>query len=308
MLGISMIRASLNVICAATFTLSGSLYAQEYVEHSVSNQTSHQTENPSLNLDFFKNLHFSQFTVDARANQATTVKDPFQAINRPIFTMNDTLDRYILRPIAVQYDEVVPTDVQNSYMNFRSNLREPWSAINQVLQGKPLVAGKSLGRFMINTLTSLGFADTAKRRNLQIEKDDFGTTLGVWGVPSGPYVMLPFFGPSTLRDGAATIPDSYARPQRYFLTNDKAYWSNYALDGVSTRAQLLSLEDLIQGDKYSFIRDAYLQQRAYTITTKRGESLEDTLFSEDPLNEEPMDEEPIDNDDANNEHVPTGQE
>ncbi len=277
-------RASLQIVSGLLF-LSCSL--SSFAEDSPLIQ---KNSSPSLNTEFLKNIHFKQLTVDARANQPTDIKDPLLPFNQKIFIFNDTMDTYILRPVAVQYEKTIPEDARNSYTNFRNNLREPWSAVNQVLQGKPAIAGKTMGRFFINTLTSLGFADTAKRRDLNIEKDDLGITLGVWGIPSGPYIMLPFLGPTTLRDGVAMLPDSYAKPQRYLLESDKAYYANYAFDGVSTRAQLLSLEDLLQGDKYSFIRDAYLQQRTYTIATKRGDNIEESMFSDDPFSDDLNDE------------------
>ena len=155
----------------------------------------------------------TQLKVDASAAQAEEVKDPFQPLNRKIYQFNDAIDRTVVRPIAVQYVEKVPQDVRGSYTQFRSNLGEPWNVVNQLIQGRPARAAKSLGRFTINTLTTLGLADPARRLGLSHEEEKFGITLGYYGVPSGPYIMLPFLGPSSGRGVIGTAVDSQARPK-----------------------------------------------------------------------------------------------
>ena len=154
--------------------------------------------------------------------------------------------------------------------------------MNQVIQGRPSRAAKTLGRFTVNTLTTLGFADPARRLGLTAEDENFGVTLGYYGVPSGPYVMLPFFGPSTFRDTAGTVADSYGRPQKYLLDDhDGIYWTSNVLQAVDTRAQILDIEESLQGDKYSMIRDFYLQRKAFQIAEKRGDTADISFIEDD---------------------------
>ena len=237
-------------------------------------------------LDPIKIFDPKKIIVDARADQSESVKDPLQSLNRKVYVFNDTIDKNVLRPVAVIYSEVTPPQVQGAYSNFRNNLKEPWSAVNQLLQGKPKTSLKTLGRFTINTLTSLGFADPAKHLNLVNERDTFATTLGVWGVPSGPYIVLPFFGSSSLRDAIGSVPDTYARPQSYIIDPDELVWANTALEVTALRAQYLSVDSLLQGDKYAAMRDVYLQQRAFEIAQKRGEDVSESLFSDDDFEED----------------------
>ena len=218
-----------------------------------------------------KNIKAKDLKVDANAAQPDSVKDPLQPLNRQIFAVNDALDRAIVRPIAVEYKEKIPSTVRDSYSGFRKNLGEPWNAVNQLIQGRPGRAAKTLGRFTINTVTTLGFADPASRLGLETEDENFGTTLGYWGVPSGPYLVLPVFGPSTFRDGFGLVVDGYARPQRYILEDEEGlYWSEQVLRGIDVRSQLIDIEGAIQGDKYSSIRDIYLQRKNFIIAEKKG--------------------------------------
>ena len=225
----------------------------------------------SSSLKELKNIKAKDLKVDANAAQPDSVKDPLQPLNRQIFAVNDALDRAIVRPIAVEYKEKIPSTVRDSYSGFRKNLGEPWNAINQLIQGRPGRAAKTLGRFTINTVTTLGFADPASRLGLETEDENFGTTLGYWGVPSGPYLVLPVFGPSTFRDGFGLVVDGYARPQRYILEDEEGlYWSEQVLRGIDVRSQLIDIEGAIQGDKYSSIRDIYLQRKNFIIAEKKG--------------------------------------
>lgn len=178
----------------------------------------------SSSLKELKNIKAKDLKVDANAAQPDDVKDPLQPLNRQIFAVNDALDRAIVRPIAVEYKEKIPSPIRDSYSGFRKNLGEPWNAVNQLIQGRPSRAAKTLGRFTINTVTTLGFADPASRLGLETEDENFGTTLGYWGVPSGPYLVLPVFGPSTFRDGFGLVVDGYARPQRYILEDEEGLY------------------------------------------------------------------------------------
>lgn len=211
-----------------------------------------------------RHITLKSLTVNADANQPESVKDPLQPINRQVFRFNQTLDKYLLLPVAKTYKKVLPQPVRTSVGNFFSNLREPWSAVNHLLQGHPKSSAKSLGRFTVNTLTSLGLADPASKWGLVSPAEDFGQTLGVWGVKSGPFLMLPFLGPSTLRDASSLFVDMYARPQRY-IDNDAVQWSLNGLQVVNLRAGLIGVEDLVQGDQYTLLRDLYLQRRQFAI-------------------------------------------
>lgn len=229
----------------------------------------------SSSLKELKNIKAKDLKVDANAAQPDNVKDPLQPLNRQIFAVNDALDRAIVRPIAVEYKEKIPSPIRDSYSGFRKNLGEPWNAVNQLIQGRPGRAAKTLGRFTINTVTTLGFADPASRLGLETEDENFGTTLGYWGVPSGPYLVLPVFGPSTFRDGFGLVVDGYARPQRYILEDKEGlYWAEQTLRGIDVRSQLIDIEGAIQGDKYSSIRDIYLQRKNFIIAEKKGQEAE----------------------------------
>lgn len=222
-----------------------------------------------------------KLTVNANAAQADEEKDPFETINRKVYAFNDVIDRNVARPIAVQYVEKVPEEVRGSYRHFRKNLREPWNAVNQLFQGRPLRAAKSLGRFTINTVTTLGFADPARRLNLTTEEDSFSTTLGYYGLPTGPYLMLPMLGPSTIRGSIGMVVDGYAQPQRYLLDeHEGVYWGEQALRVVDSRSQVLDVEKVLQGDKYAQLRDIYLQRLNFEIAEKKGLT-DDSMFISD---------------------------
>lgn len=274
---------SVSHVSLAQETTTSSLAQPESAKSSViRNKLTQIKHNVSEKLhDFSEKPSIKKLKVDAKAGQAAEVKDPFEKFNRKVFAVNNFVDQHAVKPLALQYQRILPDQVRGSYTNFRSNLREPWSVTNQLLQGRPKVAGKSVGRFLINTLTTFGLADVAKRKKLESERDDFGTTLGVWGVPSGPYLMLPAFGPSTLRDGIGQGVDSFISLNRNVFPDDRSYWTNQAIDVLNTRSQLFSAEALLQGDRYVALRDAYLQQRSYTIATKRGEEFNEQLFSDD---------------------------
>lgn len=246
-------------------------------------------ETPSSNkhprLDALKELRSikaDQLKVDANAAQDDDIKDPLQPLNRQIYEFNDVLDRNVARPLAVQYTQKVPTEVRGSYRNFRKNLGEPWNAVNQLAQGRFVRAAKTLGRFTVNTVTTLGFADPAQRVGLSTEDEDFGTTLGYFGVPSGPYVVLPIFGPSTFRDTVGQVVDSQARAQKYILDgHDRVYYSDLTLRAIDVRSQLLDIDSVLQGDKYAAMRDAYLQNKKFKIVQKKGLDSDAGLFISD---------------------------
>ena len=238
-------------------------------------------------LKELKTIKADQLKVNANAAQADEVKDPLQPLNREIFKFNDMLDRNFARPIAMQYKEKVPSEVRGTYYGFRKNLGEPWNAVNQIAQGRFLRAAKTLGRFTINTVTTLGLADPATRLGLETEDEDFGTTLGYYGVPSGPYVMLPVLGPSTFRDGIGRVADNFGRPQKYILDHhDRLYYGEQLWRGIDIRSELLDVEQVLQGDKYAALRDAYLQKKNFDIAQKKGLETDSNLFIDDESEDE----------------------
>tara|TARA_B100000768_G_scaffold43198_1_gene41995 strand:+ start:10112 stop:10813 length:702 start_codon:yes stop_codon:yes gene_type:complete len=194
--------------------------------------------------------------------------DPLEDINRVFYELNfNLLDPVIIKPIAIIYDQATPKPVRRVLRNFFSNLDEVPSLVNNALQGKFGQAGNNAGRFLMNTTIGLGgFFDVAKKAGLQPgEDEDFGQTLAVWGVPAGPYLMLPFFGPSTLRDAPSNFVDSLFDPFSY---NNRlpVRVAIKGIDLIALRADLLGIDDVISGDEYLFIRDVYLQNREYVIS------------------------------------------
>jgi phospholipid-binding lipoprotein MlaA len=200
-------------------------------------------------------------------------EDPWEGVNRAIFRFNDTVDTYALKPIAQGYEFITPQFLEDGIHNMFKNVGEVTNFANDVLQAKPEAAGVDTARLIFNTTFGLlGFFDVGTKMGLQRNDEDFGQTLGHWGVSSGPFVMLPLLGPSTVRDAFAKYPDTYTQPWRYI---DHVPTRNTAL-GVSivdTRASLLSAEKLINGDKYIFIRNAYLQNREFRV--KDGKVVDD---------------------------------
>ena len=193
--------------------------------------------------------------------------DPLEDINRVFYELNfNLLDPVIIKPIAIIYDQATPKPVRQVLRNFFSNLDEVPSLVNNTLQGKFGQAGNNAGRFLMNTTIGLGgFFDVAKKAGLQPgEDEDFGQTLAVWGVPAGPYLMLPFFGPSTFRDAPSNFVDSLFDPFSY---NNRlpVRVAIKGIDLIALRADLLGIDDVISGDEYLFIRDVYLQNREYVI-------------------------------------------
>lgn len=197
--------------------------------------------------------------------QAASEDDPWESINRPIFRFNDMLDTYALKPLAQGYQAITPQFLEDGIHKMFRNIGDVGNLANDVLQVKPQAAGVDTARLMFNTTFGvLGFFDVGTKMGLQRNDEDFGQTLGYWGVGSGPYVMLPFFGPSTLRDAPSKYVDGYTEPYRY-MNDIPARNMAIGMDVIDTRASLLSTEKLISGDKYVFIRNAYLQNREFKV-------------------------------------------
>jgi len=198
------------------------------------------------------------------AAQAQSAKDPIEGWNRAVFGFNDGLDAALLKPLATGYKAVVPELVRNGVSNVFNNFGDGWSAINQLLQGKPVAAAQMAMRVATNSLFGIaGLFDVAADLGIERQPEDFGQTLGRWGLPAGPYLVLPLLGPSSLRETAALPVDMQWRPAA--LTNDSATQVGLsALQLIDVRAGLLGASrilDEIALDKYQFVRDAYLSRR-----------------------------------------------
>ncbi|MDR8017475.1 MlaA family lipoprotein [Ectopseudomonas guguanensis] len=198
-------------------------------------------------------------------SQAASEEDPWEGFNRAMFRFNDTLDTYALKPVAQGYRAVTPQFLEDGVHNVFGNVGDVGNLANNLLQGKLHNAGVDTGRLIFNTTFGLlGFFDVAKHMGLRKNDEDFGQTLGVWGLDSGPYLVIPFLGPSTVRDATGRVPDSFLTPYPYI---DHVPTRNVTrgVQVVDTRANLLQAERLISGDKYVFIRNAYLQSREFKI-------------------------------------------
>ena len=214
------------------------------------------------------------------------INDPFEDLNRDIFIFNEKLDEKLLKPAALTYRKVTPQFARTGVTNFFNNLEEIDTTINQVLQGEIKYAFNDAGRFVINSTIGLfGLIDIASKMGLEKHEEDFGQTLGVWGFDSGPYIMIPFLGPSNPRD-------LLSRPISSFLSGTFAMEDNdvkitlVGIDALETRERLLDAETLIIGDKYIFVKDAYIQSREYEInngSTEDDEFLDDMedIFGDD---------------------------
>lgn len=191
-------------------------------------------------------------------------QDPLEPFNRGVNRFNDAVDRAVLKPVATTYQDVAPSPVRAGVNNFFGNLRDAWSAVNAAFQLKPRVATENALRVGFNTVFGLGgLLDIATEMGIQRTTLDFGHTLGRWGVPSGPYLVLPIFGPSSVRDATGFVVDSNADLVGR-LEDVSGRNTLQVLRAVDTRAGLLRASSLLDGaalDPYSFVRDAYLQRR-----------------------------------------------
>jgi len=205
------------------------------------------------------------------------VNDPFENLNRKTFEFNENMDEKILKPIAETYSEL-PPKIKLGFSNFFNNLEEVDTFVNQFLQGKPKESINDLTRFIINTTVGLGgFIDVASKVGLERHEEDFGQTLAVWGVGQGPYIMLPILGPSTLRD-TLSRPVSSFLSVTFHMTETDVNLALKGMDAIETREKLLDVEALLSGDKYAFVKDAYIQSMYYEI--KDGEDVEDDFIND----------------------------
>jgi phospholipid-binding lipoprotein MlaA len=200
--------------------------------------------------------------LDRDVRGARTV-DPLEGWNRGVERFNIAIDDALLRPLAIFYDRYTPEVLRLITRNFLSNLLDPYIALNNFLQGKPAAGFSDLGRFTMNTtLGFLGFGDPATDVGFEKHREDFGQTLGVWGVPTGPYLVLPVFGPSNVRDGFGFGVDAYAALINRF-ENVPFRNSVAGLELIETRARLLPTQRMLDEalDRYLLVRDSYLQRR-----------------------------------------------
>lgn len=206
------------------------------------------------------------------ATTAGTADDPWEGFNRSMYAVNDVFDRFLLRPVAKGYEAITPRLVRRGVSNFFVNLQQPVSSINLLLEGHPVQAGSALGRFLLNLGLGVGgILDPATEAGIPLRSKDFGQTLGHWGWTDSRYLVLPLFGPSTLRDGIGKGAGMGVSPVTWLALREGAEVS--ILYGLDARASVLPYESMLEGapDRYLLIRDAYMQRRRCQIVDCSGE-------------------------------------
>ena len=207
----------------------------------------------------------------ACAAPATSADDPLEPLNRNILFFNGALDRVVLRPVASGYARVVPAPIRAGIGNFLDNLREPRTAINQLLQGRPGLAVADTARFLVNSTLGIGgLFDPATQMGLAHHREDFGQTFAVWGIEPGPYLMIPFSGSSNVRDAIGMVVGLGAMPQTYIDFPPRAGLT--AMWVVRQRSESLHLGAQITGDPYVYLREAWMKRRAAQIAQTGEES------------------------------------
>jgi len=225
-------------------------------------------------------------------------KDPLQAYNRVMFAFNERADQYALKPVAKAYRFITPKPVQFVVSNFFSNLGDLWTGFNNLLQGKGKAAASDTARFFVNsTLGFLGFADVATEMGLEKHNEDLGQTLGWWGVPSGPYFVIPLLGPSTIRDATSRLVDAYGQPYMWQDGHEALKWSLWTVDKVHTRASLLDAEGALNDaalDKYTLMRDGWLARRRNQVYDGDPPDEDDAAdpYGDDPYTDDPYADDP----------------
>jgi phospholipid-binding lipoprotein MlaA len=205
-------------------------------------------------------------------NSQRDARDPWERVNRSTYKFNDAVDRGIYRPVARGYVKVTPRPVRTSISNFLDNLAYPVTIVNDLLQLKLPQFGRDTTRFLVNSTVGLGgLFDVASPSGLDKNENDLGQTFGHWGAGPGPYLVVPFFGPSDIRDGIGRVGDIWLDP-RHYIKNGWISWPLWGLDVVDLRARLLSSDYLLDQayDPYTFLRNAYLQRRDYLINSGKG--------------------------------------
>jgi phospholipid-binding lipoprotein MlaA len=195
-------------------------------------------------------------------------RDRFERYNRAMFSFNQAVDRTVVRPVAVGYTKITPRPVRQGISNFLANLSYPVVIVNDVLQAKPELFARDTARLVVNTTVGIGgLFDPASKWGLSANDEDLGQTFGRWGLPQGPYVMLPLLGPTTVRDGVGRVGDQFAEPRTY-IDDSTVRYGLTGLDLLDTRASLLDADEVMNRafDPYAFVRNAYLQRRLYQVT------------------------------------------
>lgn len=194
--------------------------------------------------------------------------DPFEPWNRAMYSVHETVDSALIKPVAQTYVKTTPLPVRTAVSNFFGNIDDLFSGINDVLQGKPERAGDAFGRVLLNSTFGIaGIFDLASMAGIAKDKNDFGLTFGKWGAPDGAYLFIPLFGPTTVRDGTGWLVRIYASPIGY-INEWEVVWSLWGLGYLDIRAQLLDSETVLETaalDKYRFLRNAYLRARRYQL-------------------------------------------
>lgn len=226
----------------------------------------------------------------ASAPAQKTPGDPLERVNRSVYRFNDAVDKAVARPAAKAYRDYVPGFMRTGISNAIDNLSYTTVIVNQLLQGKWGPAMNDTGRFLLNSTLGLGgLLDPASAAGLDRNDEDFGQTFGKWGVPTGPYLVIPILGPSTLRDAPLIYPEGYT-DLRGYLGDWETKWSLVAVGALDARSELLSVDQVLTRayDPYVFMRDAYLQRREYQV--RDGDVPEEEL-PDDSLEDEPMEDE-----------------
>ena len=216
-------------------------------------------------------------------------RDPLERINRATYRFNDRFDKAIARPVAKAYVKVTPRFVRTGVSNFVDNLTYPVTIVNDLLQAKFKQTGTDTGRLLINTTVGIGgLLDPASAVGLDKNDEDFGQTLGKWGVKPGPYLVIPLIGFSDFRDAVGKIGDIYTHPTHY-IKNSRVSWSLWGVEVLDTRSRLLSADHVLDGvyDPYAFTKNAYLARRQYLVTD--GEVDEQPPPPDDPGNDDAPD-------------------
>lgn len=224
-------------------------------------------------------------------------EDPYERTNRSVYEFNNAIDRAVFKPLAKGYRAITPRPLRKGITNVLNNLREPFTFVNALLQAKPKYAIRAVGRFAVNTTAGLGgLFDPAKKMGMEPHSEDFGQTLAVWGIPEGPYLMLPFIGPSNPRDAVGFVVQFFGDPADILITDEFGKKAHYAVLGtrvVDFRATALETVDPLldtSDDPYVFIRSAYRQKRNFDISNGAVPlpSEEDDIFGD--AQPEPMTE------------------
>ncbi len=212
--------------------------------------------------------------------------DPWEGFNRNVYSFNDTLDDYVIRPITKVYEAVLPVAARNAISNVFGNVGDVFTAVNQLLQGKPGLAASDVARVMANTTFGIaGIFDVASNFGLEKHMEDFGQTFGVWGFSDGPYMVLPFLGPSNVRDTVGWAFDIKTDVLGSAITDVPVRNSVLGLRAIDQRSKFLNASSLIETaafDRYSFVRDAYTQRRRSRILDGKLPPDEDDNYTQDP--------------------------